>query len=60
MKLFLCSWFHGGGSIKRDQLGRINWQCAKCGRWADPVPLDVEHRQTEKDIAIAIKNRGEA
>lgn len=51
IKEFWCSWFHGGGDIKRDHLDRINWQCAKCGRWADPVPLEDEHRQTAKDIA---------
>ena len=60
MKEFLCSWFHGGGSVKRDESGRINWQCKKCGRWAEPVPLDVEHRQTTKQIAQATKARGQA
>ena len=54
IKEFWCSWFHGGGSIKRDQLDRINWQCGRCGRWADPVSLDDEHRQTAKDMAKAI------
>ena len=34
-----CSWFHGGGQIKRDCYDRINWQCSKCGRWCDPVEL---------------------
>lgn len=34
-----CSFTHGGGHIERDPLGRVNWQCNKCGRWADPVPL---------------------
>ena len=34
-----CSWFHGGGQIKRDCYDRINWQCGKCGRWCDPVEL---------------------
>ena len=32
-----CSWFHGGGQIKRDCYDRINWQCSKCGRWCAPV-----------------------
>lgn len=58
MKNFICSWFHGGGDIKRDELGRINWQCRKCGRWADPIPLEVEHRQTAKDIIKSVKARG--
>lgn len=58
MKKFICSWFHGGGDIKRDELGRINWQCRKCGRWADPTPLEVEHRQTAKDIIKSVKVRG--
>lgn len=58
MKKFICSWFHGGGDIKRDELGRINWQCRKCGRWADLIPLEVEHRQTAKDIIKSVKVRG--
>jgi len=34
-----CSLFHSG-TIERDSLGRINWQCNQCGRWSDhPVPL---------------------
>lgn len=37
LKRFWCDWFHGGGDIKRDKRDRINWQCRKCGRWADPV-----------------------
>ncbi len=39
-----CSLTHGGGFILRDPLGRINWQCKKCGRWANPVPLNDEKR----------------
>lgn len=57
MKNLICSWFHGGGDIKRDELGRINWQCRKCGRWGDPVPLEVEQRQTAKDIIKSLKAR---
>ena len=45
-----CSWFHGGGDIRRDSLGRINWQCRKCGRWSDPVPLDHEKKLTDAAI----------
>lgn len=37
-----CSLFHGGGDIKRDSIGNINWQCRKCGRWSIPVPKHIE------------------
>jgi hypothetical protein len=38
-----CDWTHGGGSVERDELGWINWQCRKCKRWGDhPVPLRSE------------------
>ena len=57
MKNFICSWFHGGGSIKRDPLGRINWQCKKCGRWADPVPLEQEKRMTDRAIEAKLKEK---
>ena len=46
-----CDLTHGGGRVKRDDLGRINWQCDKCGRWSRyPVPLDAEWEQTTEDI----------
>ena len=45
-----CAWTHGGGHILRDPSGRVNWQCAKCGRWADPVPLEDERRVVDGDI----------
>jgi hypothetical protein len=54
-KTFWCSWFHGGGDIKRDQQDRINWQCRKCGRWADPVPLKEEAAVIEQ--ALKEKNQ---
>ncbi len=38
-KHWLCTWFHGGGTIKRDEQDRINWQCNKCKRWSEPVVL---------------------
>ncbi len=41
-KRLWCDLTHGGGTVTRDPAGRINWQCARCGRWSDPVPLDVE------------------
>ncbi len=44
IRVLLCDWTHGGGRIVRDDLGRINWRCNKCGRWADPVPLDEEKK----------------
>jgi hypothetical protein len=51
-----CSWTHGGGDIKRDSVGRINWQCRRCGRWADPVPLTEEAAMT----ASAIRARSQS
>jgi hypothetical protein len=54
----LCDWFHGGGRIKRDAVGRINWQCDKCGRWGDPVPLEHEAQMIEQHITDAIRARG--
>lgn len=39
----VCGWLHGGGDIKRDDSGRINWRCRKCGGWADPIPLATEN-----------------
>ena len=41
---WVCDWFHGGGIIKRDPAGHINWQCLKCGAWGDPVSFDDEAR----------------
>ena len=54
MRKWWCSWFHGGGEIKRDCYDRINWQCSKCGRWADPVDKQTERLST--DAAIKEKN----
>jgi hypothetical protein len=51
IKEFWCSWTHGGGYIKRDSQDRINWQCQKCGRWADPVPLEQERKMIDRDVA---------
>lgn len=45
-----CSWTHGGGKIKHDSLGRINWQCSKCGRWADGVPLKLEKELLDRQL----------
>ena len=51
LKNLWCSWTHGGGRIERDELGRINWRCAKCGRWHDsPVPLAVERAVIDRDM----------
>ena len=54
LKKLWCEWTHGGGHIERDELGRINWRCARCGRWSDwPVPLAEEKamfKRTFKDI----------
>jgi len=47
-----CAWTHGGGRIERDEMGRINWQCAKCGRWSDsPIPVETERYMTDRAIA---------
>lgn len=50
-----CDWVHGGGTIQRDEQGRINWQCSKCGRWGEPVPLEEERRRVDHDITEHIK-----
>lgn len=50
-----CDWTHGGGHILRDPLGRVNWQCARCGRWADPVPRAVETEIIDK---LLVAKRG--
>jgi hypothetical protein len=50
-----CDWFHGGGLIKRDHLGRINWQCSKCGRWAEPVEVEEERATTDSELVTALK-----
>lgn len=36
LKALWCELTHSGGWIMRDPSGRVNWQCKKCGRWADP------------------------
>ena len=45
-----CAWTHGGGTIQRDEIGRINWQCSRCGRWSVPVPLQYEDAVINADI----------
>jgi hypothetical protein len=45
-----CDWTHGGGDIKRDRIGRINWQCRKCGRWGTPVSAAEERQAIADDI----------
>jgi hypothetical protein len=52
-----CSWFHGGGTIKRDSFDRINWQCNKCGRWAEPVDSRTEQRIIESTIRAKLKEK---
>ena len=47
LKSVWCSYFHGGGYILRDQSGRVNWQCTKCGRWANPVSDSEEFNLLE-------------
>ena len=53
-----CDWFHGGGHIKRDCYGRINWQCDRCGRWGEPVERNDEDRIIDSVIAIEERARG--
>lgn len=51
LKKTWCSWLHGGGDIHRDDQGRINWKCHKCGRWSDhPVPIEEEKRVVEREM----------
>lgn len=46
-----CGLTHGGGRIKRDEQGRINWQCDKCGRWSRyPVTHQEESSMTNAAI----------
>lgn len=51
----ICDWFHGGGHIKRDAEGNINWQCARCGRWATPVDHDSEAAVVQREIAERLR-----
>ena len=48
--IFWCSFWHGGGDIKRDEQGRINWQCRKCGRWSDPIEIADEDAVINKAL----------
>ena len=51
LKKAWCGVAHGGGRIDRDSLGRINWQCARCGRWSDyPVDRNDERREVDRHI----------
>jgi hypothetical protein len=55
-----CSWTHGGGHIERDPLGRVNWQCNKCGRWADPVSLADERAMTDAHVSGVEEGAGQS
>lgn len=48
LRAIWCSWTHGGGRIKRDPQGRINWQCDKCHTWAEPVSADDEAKVIDR------------
>ena len=50
LKEFWCAWTHGGGGITRDGAGRINWQCARCGRWSVPVSHEDERKVADSEI----------
>lgn len=43
-----CDWTHGGGHLERDEQDRLNWRCARCGRWGD-------HPLQKSDEAMAIE-----
>lgn len=45
-----CQYTHGGGYIMRDPSGRVNWQCAKCARWAVPVSESDEYALIVSDV----------
>lgn len=51
-----CSWTHGGGRIERDPSGRVNWQCSKCGRWAEPVSHADEANLLDRRIKSVQKS----
>ena len=53
-----CNWFHGGGHIHRDEQGRLNWRCTKCGRWGDcPVELQDEWQLIGQSVAAYLKEQ---
>ena len=46
-----CEWVHNRGHIERDDQGRINWRCAKCGRCSDiPVSRVDEDATVLRDL----------
>lgn len=50
LRKFWCGMFHVG-HFERDELGRINWHCAVCGRWADyPVLRHYDLGMTDREI----------
>ena len=53
----ICDWFHGGGDIKRDEYDRINWQCRKCGRWADPVSIEDEQATIKELLQVGVDKK---
>lgn len=59
LRRWLCDWTHGGGQVKRDAEGRINWQCSKCGMWAEPVSLEDEARMTSMHVPATCSKNGE-
>lgn len=59
-RILWCDLRHGGGRVERDDLARLNWRCARCGRWAEPVPPEEERRVVDRDIAAAQAKRRDA
>jgi len=58
LRVFWCSWTHGGGQILRDPSDRINWQCLKCGRWSTPVSHEDERAVVDAAIDAARAHHG--
>ena len=55
--IFICDFLHSGGRIKRDDLGRINWQCDTCMRWSsNPVSIRDETLQVNMQINKRIES----
>jgi hypothetical protein len=57
LREFWCEFTHGGGFIMRDKLGRINWQCAKCGRWGVPISAEDEAAVVNATIRNSAKDK---
>lgn len=52
----VCHFFHRGGEVARDDQGRINWRCLKCGRWSDH-PVGHEKELEVLDGVMALRKQ---